>query len=75
MQYLGAISKNDRMISVRFQAKPSNITVIQAYAPITSDKEAEVKWFCDEFQDLLELTPKENNNNNNNNNNKMSFSS
>ena len=59
MQYLGAISKNYRMISVGFQAKPFNITVMQAYAPITSAKEAEVQWFYDDLQDLLELTPKE----------------
>ena len=59
MQYLGAISKNDRMISVGFQAKPFNITVMQAYAPITSAKEAEVQWFYDDLQDLLELTPKQ----------------
>ena len=57
MQYLGAISKNDRMISVGFQAKPFNATVMQAYAPITSVEEAEVQWFYDDLQDLLELTP------------------
>ena len=57
MQYLGAISKNDRMISVGFQAKPFNVTVMQAYAPITSAEEAEVQWFYDDLQDLLELTP------------------
>ena len=59
------------MISVGFQAKPFNITVMQAYAPITSAKEAEVQWFYDDLQDLLELTPKENKNKNK----KMSFSS
>ena len=48
----------DRMISVCFQGKPFNITVIQVYAPTTNTKEAEVKQFCDYLQDLLELTPK-----------------
>ena len=43
------------MISVRFQSKPFNITVIQVYAPTSNAKEAEVEWFC---EDLLELTPK-----------------
>ena len=56
---LGCSLKNDRMISLRFQGKPFNITVMQAYAPITSAKEAEVQWFYDDLQDLLELTPKE----------------
>ena len=46
------------MISVRFQGKPFNITVIQAYAPTTDTKEAEVGQFCEDLQDLLELTPK-----------------
>ena len=45
------------MISVRYQGKPFNITVIQAYAP-TSNTEAEVEWFYEDPQDLLELTPK-----------------
>ena len=49
--------KNERMISVRFQGKPFNITVIQAYAPISNTKEAEVEWFYEDLQDLLELTP------------------
>ena len=44
------------MISVRFQGKPFNITVIQICAPTTNAKEAE--WFCEELQDLLKLTPK-----------------
>ena len=57
MQYLGAISKNDRMISVRFQGKPLNIMVIQVYAPTTNAIEAEIKWFYNDLQDLLELTP------------------
>ena len=45
------------MISVHFQGKPFNITVIQDYAPTTKAKEAEVEKFCDDLQDLLELTP------------------
>ena len=58
MQYLGEISKNDRMISVRFQGKPFNITVIQVYVPTTNTEEAEVEWFYEDLQDLLELKPK-----------------
>ena len=46
------------MISVRFQGKPFNIMVIQAYAPISNVKEAEVEWFYEDLQNLLELTPK-----------------
>ena len=46
------------MISVHFQGKPFNITVIQAYAPTTNAEEADVEWFCDDLQDLLEITPK-----------------
>ena len=53
---LGCNLKNDRMISVRFQGKPFNITVIQVYAPTTNIKEAKVKQFCDDLQDLLGLT-------------------
>ena len=49
------------MISVRFQGKPLNITVIQAYAPTSNAKEAEVEWFYEDLQDLLELTPKKKN--------------
>ena len=45
------------MISVRFQGKPFNITVIQAYAPTSNTEEAEVERFCEDLQDLLELTP------------------
>ena len=45
------------MISVRFQGKPFNIMVIQAYAPNSNAKEAEVEWFYEDLQDLLELTP------------------
>ena len=47
------------MICVYFQVKPFNITVIQIYVPITSAEEAEVEWFCEDLQDLQELTPKE----------------
>ena len=46
------------MISVRFQGKPFNIRVIQAYAPTSNAEEAEVEWFYEDLQDLLELTPK-----------------
>ena len=46
------------MISVHFQGKPFNITVIQAYAPTSNTEEAEVEWFYEDLQDLLELTPK-----------------
>ena len=58
LQYFGCNLKNDRMISVRFQGKPFNITVIQVYAPISNAKEAEVERFYEDLQDLLELTPK-----------------
>ena len=51
---LGCNLKNNRMISVRFQDKPFNITVIQVYATTSN---AEVEWFYEELQDLLELTP------------------
>ena len=57
MQYLGAISKHNRMISVHFQGKPFNITVIPVYAPTSNAEEAEVERFCEDLQDLLELTP------------------
>ena len=60
---LGCNLKNDRMISIRFQGKPFNIMVIQAYAPTSKGEEAEVERFYEDLQDLLELTPK-----------KMSFS-
>ena len=46
------------MISVCFQGKPFSITVIQAYAPTSNSEEAEVEWFYEDLQDLLELTPK-----------------
>ena len=52
---LGCNLKNDRMISVRFQGKPFDITVFQVYAPTSNTEEAEVERF---YEDLLELTPK-----------------
>ena len=57
---LGGNLKNDRMISVRFQGKPFNITVIQVQAPTSNAEEAEVERFYDHLQDLLDLTPKKN---------------
>ena len=51
-------SQNDKMISVRFQGKAFNITVIQVYAPTSNAEEAEVEWFYEDLQDLLELTPR-----------------
>ena len=60
---LGCNRKNDRMISVRFQGKPFNITVIQVYAPTSNAEEAEVERVHEDLQDLLALRPK-----------KMSFS-
>ena len=60
---LGCNLKNNKMISVRFQGKPFNITVIQGYGPTSNAEEAEVEWFYEDLQDLLELTPQ-----------KMSFS-
>ena len=55
---LGCNLKNNRMISVHFQGKPFNITVIQVYAPTSNPEEAEVERFYEDLQDLLELTPK-----------------
>ena len=55
---LGCNLKNVRMISVRFQGKPFNITVIQVYAPTRNAEEAEAEQFYEDLQDLLELTPK-----------------
>ena len=52
---LGCNLKNDRMISVHFQDKPLNITVIQGYSPTSNAEEAEVEWFYEDLQDLLEL--------------------
>ena len=60
---LGCNLKNDRMISVRLQGKPFNITVFKVYAPTSNAEEAEVEQFYEDLQDLLELTPQ-----------KMSFS-
>ena len=60
---LGWNLKNDRTISVHFQGKPFNITVIQIYAPTSNAEEAENERFYEDLQDLLEQTPK-----------KMSFS-
>ena len=54
---LGCNLKKTRMISVHFQGKPFNITVIQVYASITNAKEAEIEWFYEDLK-VLELTPK-----------------
>ena len=54
---LGYNHKNNRMISVRFQGKPFNITVIKPYAPTSNAEEAEVEWFYEDLEDLLELHP------------------
>ena len=54
---LGCNLKNNRMISVCFQGKPFNIRVIQVYAPTSNAEEAGVEQFCEDVQDLLELTP------------------
>ena len=54
---LGCNLNNDRMISVRFQGKPFNITVIQVYAPTSNAEEAEVEWFYEDLHNLLELIP------------------
>ena len=55
---LGCNLKNNRMISVHFQGKPFNITVIQVYALTSNAEEAEVQWFYKDLQEFLELTPK-----------------
>ena len=55
---LGCNLKNNRMISVRLQGKPFNITVIQVYTPTSNAEEAEVEWFYEDLQDLLEPIPK-----------------
>ena len=55
---IGCNLKNDRMIFVRFQGKPFNITVIQVYAPTSNVEKAEPERFYEDVQDLLELTPK-----------------
>ena len=54
----GCNLKNDRMNSVRFQGKPFIIILIQIYAPTSNAEEAEVEWFYEDLQDLIELTPK-----------------
>ena len=58
MQYLDAISKMTERSPVRFPGKPFNITVTQVYAPTSIAEVAEVEWFYEDLQDLLELTPK-----------------
>ena len=55
---LGCNLKNERMISVCFQGKPFNVTVIQVSVPTSNAEEAEIEWFYEDLQDLLELTPK-----------------
>ena len=55
---MGGILKSSRIISVSFQSKPFNITVIQVYASITNIKEDEIKQFYEDLQDLIELTTK-----------------
>ena len=60
---LGCSLKSDRLISVRFQGKAINITIIQVYAPMSNAEDAEIEQFYENLQDPLELTPK-----------KMSFS-
>ena len=57
MHYLSEISKTTEWSLVHFQGKPFNITVTQVYAPNSNAEEAEVEWFYEELQDLLELTP------------------
>ena len=56
---LGCNLRKDSMISICFQGKSFNTTVIQVCKPMTKAKEAEVKWFCEDLQELLELTLKE----------------
>ena len=55
---LGCNLKNDRMISIRLQGKPFNITLIQVYASTSNAEEAAIEWFYEDLQDLLEQTPK-----------------
>ena len=57
MQNLDAVSKMTRMISVHFQGKPFNKTLIQVYAPTSNPEEADIEWYYEDLQDLLELTP------------------
>ena len=58
MQYLNVISKMTELSLFCFQGKLFNIMAIQAYAPTSNAKEAEVEWFCEDLEDFLELTPK-----------------
>ena len=58
MDWIGCNLKNERTISVLFQSKPFNITVIQVYAPTSNAEEVEVEWFYEDLQDLLEVTLK-----------------
>ena len=53
MQYLDTFSKNDRIISVNFQGKLFNITVIQVYVLVSNAEKAEVEWFYEDLQDLV----------------------
>ena len=55
MQYLDSVSKSTEL-SIGFQGKPFNIALIQVYAPTSNTEEAEIEWFYDDLQDLLELT-------------------
>ena len=57
-EVLGCNLKNNRMISVHFQGKPFNITVIQVYAPTRNAEEADIEWLFEDLQDLLEVTSK-----------------
>ena len=57
MQYVCSVSKMTES-SLRFQSKPFNITLIQVYIPTSNAEEAEIEWFYEDLQDLLELTPK-----------------
>ena len=50
--------QSQKQQNVCFQGKPFNITVIQVYAPTSNAEEADVEWFCEDLQDILELTPK-----------------
>ena len=55
MQYLDSVSKTTEL-SIGFQGKPFNIAIIQVYAPTSNTEEAEIEWFYEDLQDLLELT-------------------
>ena len=58
--FMSHYSHNNTIISIHVQGKPFNITVIQLYVPTSNTEEAEVKWFYEDLQDLLELTPPQN---------------